>query len=76
MRNAFLAFRFLYANVAPTLPWKGSMKQARKIYGFALPFESIVTAVFVEVGLIWITFAAFAISETGMEALEQTSPMM
>ncbi len=30
----------------------------------------------VEVGLIWMTFLALAISEIGMEALEQTSPMM
>ena len=41
-----------------------------------LPFLSTVTVGLVEVGLIWMTFAAFAISEIGMDALEHTSPMM
>src|SRR4030042_1357766 len=76
MMKAFLAFRFSMANLAPTVPWKGSMKQARKMYGLVAPEASTVTEGFVEVGLTWITFLALAISETGIEALEQTSPMM
>jgi len=52
------------------------MKQARKMYGFTLPSVPTVTDGLVEVGLIWMTPLAVAISETGMDALEHTSPMM
>src|SRR4030065_139105 len=76
MMKAFLAFRFSMANLAPTVPWKGSMKQARKMYGLVAPEASTVTEGVGEGGLIWIAFLALAISETGIEALEQTSPMM
>ena len=62
--------------MAPTLPWKGSMKHALKMYAFVAPFLSTVTVGLVEVGLIWITLAALAISEMGIDALEHTSPMM
>src|SRR4030042_3549913 len=74
--KGFLAFRFSMANLAPTVPCQGSMKQARKMYGLVAPEASTVTEGLVEVGLIWITFLALAISATGLEALEQTSPMM
>jgi hypothetical protein len=36
----------------------------------------MVTAGLVEVGLIWMTCLALAISETGIEAEEQTPPMI
>jgi hypothetical protein len=52
------------------------MKQARKIVGFVVPSSPTVTLGFVDVGLIWKMLFVVAISETGMEALEQTSPMM
>src|SRR5512147_3128669 len=52
------------------------MKQARKMYSFTFPSLPTVTSGFVEVGLIWMTFLLLAISDTGMEALEQTSPTM
>ena len=52
------------------------MKQARKMYGLVVPVGVHRDRGLVEVGLIWMTFFALAISEIGIEALEQTSPMM
>ena len=50
--KADLAFRVSKANLAPTCPWKGSIKQARKIKGFTLPSLPTVTAGLVEVEVI------------------------
>jgi hypothetical protein len=52
------------------------MKQARKMYACVLPSAFTVTRVLVEVPLIWMIYFAFAISDTGIEADEHTSPMM
>ena len=41
-----------------------------------MPSLSTVRTGLVEVGLIWMTLLLLAISETGIDALEQTSPMM
>src|SRR5512143_3929579 len=76
MMNAVLAFKLSIANLAPTVPWNGSMKQARKVKGLVLPSILVVTCTFVEVGLICTTFFSLAISEIGMDALEHTSPTM
>ena len=63
------------ANLAITLPWNGSMKQARNMNSFRFP-SATVTLGFVAVGVIAGIFELCARSETGMVAFEVTEPMI